>query len=255
MRGLLATMRNAIAEETSNVRALLFSISVMVLNDLAWIAFWAIFFRKTGNVHGWSIQRLILLQAVLTTAGGLSLGVLSNARRVGAMALDGSFDAVLTLPVRPLAYVLVRRAEASNLGDLVFGLGLFVVAGHPTFRSAFVFLFVAVASAALMTSFFVLTGSLAFFGGRSDQGELGFQSMIMMGSYPTDMFAGAAKVVLYTVIPAAFVATVPARLIESFNLRDAAALFAVTLIFVILAGRVFHVGLRRYSSGSIWTRA
>lgn len=33
---------------------------------------------------------------------------------------------------------------------------------------------------------------------------------MVLGSYPVDIFSGAAKVVLYTVVPAAFVSSVPA---------------------------------------------
>ena len=66
--------------------------------------------------------------------------------------------------------------------------------------------------------------------------------------------AGTAKVLLYTVVPAAFVSSVPARLIEAFQLRTAVGLLGVTATFVIGAHTIFAIGLRRYTSGSIWSR-
>ena len=110
-------------------------------------------------------------------------------------------------------------------------------------------------AAALMTSFLVLTGSLAFFVGRNEAGELGFHALLLLGSYPVDVFAGSAKLVLYTVVPAAFVSSVPARLIQTFDGRSAAGLITVGLLFIISAHTVFRLGLRRYASGSVWTRA
>ena len=254
MRSLLATMRTAMSSATTNRRGLTFAVTVMVVNDAAWVAFWVLFFRRTGTVRGWDRDSVVLLLAVLTTSGGLSLGLLANARWIGSLVTGGGLDEVLSLPVPTLAHLLVRRVEPTNLGDLVFGIGLFAVAGHPTVLRTGVFVLVVLASSALMTSFLVITGSLAFFGGRNEGGELGFHALLLLGAYPVDVFAGTAKVLLYTVVPAAFVSSVPARLIEAFQLRTAAGLLVVTAIFILGAHMIFAVGLRRYASGSIWSR-
>jgi ABC-2 type transport system permease protein len=105
-----------------------------------------------------------------------------------------------------------------------------------------------------MTGFLVLTGSLAFFVGRGEGGELGFHSILLLSSYPVDVFAGLAKVVLYTVVPAAFVSSVPARLVTSFDVGRAAALAAVAACFALAGWAAFTAGLRRYASGAVWTR-
>ena len=255
VRAMAATMRGAVAEAGAKRAALASQITVMVVNDFVWIVFWVLFFHKVGEVRGWDGSRVLMLLAVLTTAAGLSLGVMSNARRVGTMAVDGDLDAVLALPVPPLAYLLLRRIEPVNMGDLVFGLALFAVAGHPTPVRTAVFAGVVVAAAALMTGFLVLTGSLAFFSGRSEPGELGFHTVLMTSAYPVDMFAGAAKVLLYTVIPAAFVASIPSRLVEDFDAGYAAWLVVVSTTFAAAGWAVFTIGLRRYTSGAVWTRA
>jgi ABC-2 type transport system permease protein len=255
VRALVATARNAFAEAGANRAALGSSMTVMIVNDVVWVAFWVLFFRRAGDIRGWDGHRVLLLLSVITSAAGISLGVLANARRIGVMAVEGELDAVLTLPIPPLAYVLLRRVEPTNIGDLAFGLVLFAVAGHPTPARAAVFVLVVLLSATLLTGFLVLTGSLAFFAGRSEGGDLGFQAMVLLGSYPVDVFAGAAKVILYSVVPAAFVSSVPAKLIESFDVGAAARLAAVAAVFAVAAWATFTAGLRRYTSGSVWTRA
>jgi ABC-2 type transport system permease protein len=162
---------------------------------------------------------------------------------------------VLSLPVPPLGYLLLRRIEPVNLGDLAFGLTLFAVAGSPTLARTVVFVCVVAAATMLMTGFLILTGSLAFFVGRSEGGELGFHTILLLGSYPVDVFAGVAKVVLFTVVPAAFVSSVPARLIDSFDGTQAAWLAVVAFVFAFAGWATFTLGLRRYTSGSVWTRA
>ncbi len=255
MRATLATLRSALAEATSNRGALVFHAAVMILNDLAWIGFWVLFFHRAGTVRGWNTPQIVLLQAVLTTGGGFTLGVLANARHVGTLVAGGGLDALLGLPSNPLAQLLVRRIEPTNLGDIVFGLGLFAVAGHPTPARTAVFLAVTAVSIVLLASFLVLTGSLAFFGGRTDGGELGFHTILVVSNYPVDVFGGRARLLLYTVVPAGFVATVPARLIDDFDLARAAAMCALAAVFAAAAVAVFNLGLRRYASGSLWTRA
>jgi ABC-2 type transport system permease protein len=254
MRGLLATLRNAVAEARSNRAALVSQVSIMVLNDIVWVVFWVLFFRRVGSVRGWDGDRILLLLAVLTSAGGIALGILANARRVGTLAVDGHLDSVLALPVPPLAHLLVRRIEAVNVGDLVFGVLLFLTLGRPTLARTAVFVGAVAAVAVLLTGFLVLTGSLAFFIGRNEGGELGFQAMILLGAYPVDIFAGAIKVLLYTVVPAAFVSSVPARLIEDFDVVDALWLAGVAGTFALAGWTAFTLGLRRYTSGSVWTQ-
>lgn len=255
MKGLLATSRNAIAEVAAKPGALAVQMAVMAINDLVWVVFWVLFFDRVGPLGGWDRDSIILLQAVLTAAGGLSLGLFANARRIGAMAVGGDLDAVLALPVSPLGFVLLRRIEPVNLGDLAFGLGLFFVACDPTPARTLVFVLVVLASTTLLTGFLVLTGALAFFLGRSETGELGFHGMLLLGAYPVDLFAGAVRVLLFTVVPAAFVSAVPARLVDDFEAGRALALGSAAVVFAVAAAAVFTLGLRRYTSGSVWTRA
>jgi len=255
MRALVTTARNAFAEAAANRAALTSSMTVMIVNDIVWVAFWYLFFRGIGELRGWDADRVLLLLSVITSAAGISLGVLANARRIGVMAVEGELDAVLTLPISPLAYVLLRRVEPVNMGDLMFGIVLFAATGNPTPERIAIFVVVVLLSATLLTGFLVLTGSLAFFAGRSEGSELGFQAMILLGSYPVDVFAGTARIVLYSVIPAAFVSSVPAKLIDSFDLGALAWLAIVAGVFAIAGWMTFTAGLRRYTSGAVWTRA
>lgn len=255
MRALVATARGALSELAGNPRALGAAAGVMFVNDVVWVVFWAMFFDEVGHVGDWDVDRMLLLLSVITAAAGIALGLLANARQVGRMALDGELDHVLSLPVPTLPYLLVRRAEAVNVGDLGFGIVLFAVAGDPTPTRVVAYVLVVLCAAVLMASFMVLTGSLAFFLGGSEGGELGAQAILLLGSYPSDVFAGVAKVVLYSLVPAVFVSAIPARLVEEPTAAEGLALVTAATAFALLAWATFSRGLRRYTSGSVWTRA
>jgi ABC-2 type transport system permease protein len=198
---------------------------------------------------------VLLLQAALTTSGGIGLGFFADTRSIGRMVANGQIDAALALPVRPLLHLLVRRVNTVNLGDIGFGLVLFVVACHPTPTRAAVFALAVAVSVIVLASFLVAAGSVAFFAGRDDTGELGFHAMLLFSAYPVDIFGGSARLLLHTVIPAAFVAAVPARLVDHFDAGTALGFLAAAVTFATLAIALFQRGLRRYTSGAVWTRA
>jgi ABC-2 type transport system permease protein len=252
----LATLRTAFLEAWSNRRGFWFQVSVMVTNDLAWVVFWVLFFHKVGSLRGWDTHRVLLLFAILTTVSGIAMGLLGNARRLGELISTGALDAALALPMSPLAHLLTRRVDTALLGDLAFGPVLFVVAGDPTPERAAVFVFGSACGAAVLVGFLVALGSLTLLvGGRGEQSDLGFQAILIFASYPIDVFGGATKLFLFTAVPAAFVTGLPTSLVDRFRWPVAAGAAGAAAFFVLLAIAVFRIGLRRYTSGALWTRA
>lgn len=255
MNATLATARAAFTEAAANRASFWTQVTAMVVNDAAWVGFWLIFFDQVGTVRGWDADRIMLLFAVLTCSVGIVLGLLANARQLGRLAADGGLDAALALPVAPLGHLLVRRVDTVNLGDSLFGVVLFVVAGQPTPARAAVFVGGVLCATAVLAGFLVTASSLAFFGGNGETGDLGVRSMLMLASYPVDIFVGAPRLVLYTAVPAAFIAAVPAGLIDELDVTDAALLATAATVAVLGGWATFTLGLRRYASGAVWTSA
>jgi len=255
-RALLATMRTAVVEAWSNRRSFWVQASAMIVNDAAWVAFWLLFFHKIGEVRGWRSDQVMLLFAILATVTGISMGLLSNARKVGQLVADGQLDTVLTLPVDPLAYLLVRSVDTALLGDLIFGPVLFAIAGHPTPQRTALYLLGALTGSAVFVSFVVTLGSVTMMaGGRGEQADLGFQALLILASYPLDVFGGLTKVLMFSVIPAAFITGIPVHLVDHFRWPTLATLLGAAAGSVLLASAIFRAGLRRYRSGALWTRA
>ena len=77
----------------------------------------------------------------------------------------------------------------------------------------------------------------------------------VLSSYPIDIFGGAARLLLLTAVPAAFVTGLPTRLVDEFSVPAAGLMLAVAAGMAALAYVTFSAGLRRYRSGSVWTQA
>ena len=255
MRAITRTWATAWSEAWSNRRGFWTQVGLMFVNDTVWIVFWVLFFRRVGQVRGWDIGQVLVLFAVLTTSVGFVLGMMNNVRRLGQLAADGELDSALSLPVPTLPHLLVRRIETLFVGDLFFGLAIFALFGHPTPGRLVVFVFGVACAVLLITGFLVLLGSLSFFVGRNEGGELGFHALLLFSSYPVDIFTGPTKIFLYAVVPAGFVTSVPARLVAEFDLRWALAAAAISLSFAVAGWAAFSAGLHRYTSGSVWARS
>lgn len=236
----------------ANRRGFVTQITMMIVNDAVWLLFWLIVFRRVVEIRGWRFDDVLVLFAILTTAAGAVLGAMHNARQIGYIALSGELDAVLGLPVAPLPHLLLRRVETLFVGDMIFGIVLFALFGNPTPTRTAVFVFGVVCAVAVLTGFLVAAGATAFFVDRNEAGEMGFHGLLLFSSYPIDIFAGATKFMLYVVVPAGFVSSVPARLVADFDLRWAAASGAAGLLFALGGALMFRAGLRRYTSGSSW---
>jgi len=66
-----------------------------------------------------------------------------------------------------------------------------------------------------------------------------------------EIFPGAVQWLLYTLIPAAFVGSLPAALLTEFDWGRLAVLLAVAGGSTLAARLVFYWGLRRYESGNL----
>ena len=255
MTAVTSTLRASLADALANRSSFWLQVTVMVVNDGTWIVFWVLFFDQVGTLRGWGTRDVIVLFTILMTSAGAALGLLANSRRIGHLAADGELDETLVLPVGPLSHILTSRIDSANMGDLLFGPVLFAVAGDPTPERAAVFVLGSVAGSVVLVGFLVACGALTLFvGGRGEQADLGFNAILIFASYPLDLFGGATKVLLFTAVPAAFVTGLPAQLVRSFNPAHAALLVAMAAFFAALGWAMFQLGLRHYSSGSIWTR-
>jgi ABC-2 type transport system permease protein len=79
---------------------------------------------------------------------------------------------------------------------------------------------------------------------------LALNAMITFGIYPITLFDNYAKLILFTLIPAALIGAVPAEFIRDFSWQSLAELLAGAIIFLLIAVSVFRLGLKRYESGS-----
>ena len=224
----------------------------MVLNNMMLLFFWSVLFSRFPSLNGWALTDVVTLYAMVALGFGGSVVVFGNAPRMAQLIANGDLDYYLALPADPLLHLLISRMSMSGWGDVLFGLALFVIAVPGWAAKLPLFLGLGVCVGLIFTAFRVIVGSLAFWIGQAQNlaMQLG-NAMITFSIYPIDIFPGFVRVLLYTLIPAAFVGSVPTRLLGAFDWLDLLELLAVTVGFIVLARWIFALGLRRYESGNL----
>jgi viologen exporter family transport system permease protein len=224
----------------------------MVVNDAMWIAFWGLFFKRFPVVRGYGFDEVVLLWAVAAMGFGLTAGLCGNAWRFGAQVAQGELDFYLVLPKPVLLHLVVSGMSVSAWGDVLFALGLFGALVRPGPGLLARFLVLAATSATIMTAYAVVVNWLAFWLGQSEGLAREFVSaLLIFSTYPSTLFNGAVKVLLFTAVPAGFVAYVPVELLRSRGWSRAALMAGAAGVAVTLAVVVFGAGLRRYESGNL----
>ena len=223
----------------------------MMINNGIYFVFWLLFFDRFGEIRGYDMDEVFMLFAIITFAFGIAYTFAGNARSVAELIAQGRLDYYLALPRPVLLHLIFSRMGQSTLGDLTFGVLAFLFTGRLDLPSVSLFLVASLLAAVVFVSFSVTVGSLAFFIGNARLlSERIVQTMLTFGLYPFGLFQGGVRLILLTLIPAAFVGAVPVQVVQELDLSALALLAAAALINVLVMLAVFRLGLRRYESGS-----
>jgi ABC-2 type transport system permease protein len=223
----------------------------MMLNNFIYFAIWIIFFDRFKEVRGWGIADMYITYGVLASAFGLVALLFGNAFTLSEIINQGRLDYYLSLPRPVLLHAISSRTIASGMGDFSYGFLSFALSGQFTWDGLLRFVLATLLAATVFVSFLVLVQSLAFWMGViTNLTGLAVNAMITFGIYPITLFDNYAKLILFTVIPAALIGAVPAAFIRTFTWQSLAELLAGAVIFLFLAVTIFRLGLKRYESGS-----
>src|SRR5688572_14568143 len=224
----------------------------MALNDLMWVVFWAIFFTRFPEVRGYDLRDVLTVWAVAALGFGVATGIFGNCTRYAPLVAEGRLDFYLLLPRPPLFHLLISHMSISAWGDALFGLALYVAVVRPGPGELVAFLVVSLAAGAIIAAHATLANALAFWLGQADGiAQQVMNALIMFSTYPTTLFTGLVRVLLFTALPAGFIAYVPVRYLREFQPWQLASVLAVAVLYTALAYFVFNRGLRRYESGNL----
>jgi len=223
----------------------------MIINDGIYFVFWLVFFDRFKVVRGWGMADMVLLFSIITTGYGLAFVCFGNAQNLADLIAQGRLDYYLALPRDALLHVLASRSSLSAWGDLTFGLMAFLFTGRFTLPEIALWLLASLCSGAVLVSSFSIFGCLSFWLGNASQLAIQANNAILtLALYPRDIFEGAVRFLMLTILPAAFVGAIPLDVVRRMDWTALLGLIAFAIGITLLMRIIFYAGLRRYESGS-----
>jgi ABC-2 type transport system permease protein len=223
----------------------------MILNNVVFFVFWWVLLRQVPHLRGWQMPDVEVLFGITATSFGLVVAVTGGVRQLGQFIDEGELDTLLTQPKPTLLYALGIRSRASGFGDMVSGIGFLAMSGHLTLGTAPLIALLITAAASTLLACGIVFFSLPFWIGRAETvSRQLWELLITFSLYPEPLFGGALRLMLFTVLPAAFVSYLPVHIVRQPSAPALAMFLAGSAAYLGLAVWVFGRGLRRYSSGS-----
>jgi ABC-2 type transport system permease protein len=243
----LESWRLAWLSEVSRRASFLVQLVLMVINDAVWVVFWLLVFSHRDSIRGWERDEVLVLYSIIATSFGLGVGLFYGVRRLGDRIRRRDLDPYLVQPQPVVLRVLFERIHPPMLGDVAFGLILFAIAGPGSLAAWGRFALVSVLAATIVVAFILAWESLSFHvsSGREVAG-VAFTAMVVLSTYPAAIYAGIVKLIVFTVVPAAFIGSVPADVVLDPTWRQLGLLVVAALTSWIVALAAFQHGLHRY---------
>lgn len=224
----------------------------MFLNNLSFAFFWWLLFERFNSIGGYGFREVMLLWAFSSAGYGVSFILFGNATKLVGIIIRGELDSYLLQPKNVLLNTIGSKTNVAAWGDLVYGIILYFIIEGLSLKSLILFVVFSVTAGLLFCSVLTTFNALAFFFGNIQSiATLVFEFTITLSIYPTEMFKGFIRMVLFTVIPAGFISMVPIKLIDNFDLRLFGLLILAVIVWITIAFTVFYQGLKRYESGNL----
>ncbi len=224
----------------------------MFINDCFWLAYFVMLFDRFPIVRGWHAEDVATLWAVTAAGFGIGHCLFGNSLSLARIITNGELDTWLLYPRALLPHIVLGRMSASSFGDAVFGYVVYLLVVRPDLPHMVLFTALTFSVALLFLGFSVLTGSVSFYVGNGESlSESWRNALIAFSTYPTDLFDGKVKLLLFTLIPAAFISGFPVEALQKMSLLHAAYSLGGALAVVAVAVFVFNHGLKRYESGNM----
>jgi ABC-2 type transport system permease protein len=223
----------------------------MMINNGVYFVFWVLYFDKFNEVRGWTVNDMLLLFGIAATAWGIGSYFFGNFVALAEVIVQGRLDYYLSLPRPVLLHVLASKSIGSGMGDLIYGVGSFLLSGYFTPDGFLRYLVGVVAGVCIFIGFMVIVQSLSFWlGNTAALSQFSLNALLTFSLYPSALFDAATKLVLLTLLPAALIGTIPTEFVRAFSWQNLLQLTAGASIFFALSMYIFRLGLKRYESGS-----
>lgn len=223
-----------------------------VVEVSTYLFYWRLFFQISDGIPGITFTQMAALVAfnhVIYAGADTLMG--NHIWQAVETIVKGQVDVYLAQPKSVLFQLFFSGAQPMRAIQIVVGGALYFYFVPLTFQSAVLFLFGIVVGTAIFGSWVIALHSLTF---RLGNGTIVYRLLgiiLHFAKKPANIFSMGVRLILYTVVPAAYVGSVQADQAFNPSWKWMLGISAVAAVSPILAALAFNNGLRHYESGNL----
>lgn len=224
---------------------------LMVVNNMFFLAIWALYFDRFPALRGWGRADVGMLYGITAFGFGMTVALAGGMRDLARTIVDGSLDVHLGRPRHPLPSLLMSRSIPAGFGDVISAFIIWLWFAERSIADLPLLILLSTASGLVMMATVVISQCAVFWWpGVLRLAEQFWEVILMITIYPQHVFGPTVRLLLFTVLPVAFVSQVPVEAIREGDPLKMLSVFAAAIFYGALAIAVFDRGLRRYQSGN-----
>ncbi|MDD5463756.1 MAG: ABC-2 family transporter protein [Candidatus Moranbacteria bacterium] len=214
-------------------------------------------FGFINNLSGWSYYQVLAVVGSYMITEGVMWVFFGQLNAINRHILDGTLDGVLLKPIDDQFYASFWRGDWEDFVRIITGLTVIIIAIKNTigFNFNHLFLFVALLfnGIIMLYNFNLIVRSVSFWVIDGTGLWLLMERITSNSQYPTDIYYHkVVRGIMTFVIPIAFVATVPAKILTN-NIIDWQLVilsFLMMVIFFLISRWFWKFSLKHYASAS-----
>lgn len=251
----MALLRALMRDTRRGAKAALFFAVMMFFNNIIYFALWAVYFRNFASLNGWTLKDFAVLQGICSMGFGLAFFFFGGAWTIGRKIFSGELDSFLGRPRDPLLPLLMSECRASTLGDIASAFPLWLWFGGCGLGDLPLLMALSLAAGMLFLAVIIAVQSLAFWASETTSiADSLFEVFLTLAMYPQNVHGPLLSLLLFTVVPAAYIGLLPVEIMRDFSWPQLALVAAAAVLYLALAIFIFRRGLRHYSSGNLLQR-
>ncbi len=224
----------------------------MLINNTAFMLIWYLLFKRFGNINGYTIKEIFLLQGSLVTSYSIFFFFLAGSVKLDEYLYEDKFLDMQLYPVSTLVVLTTKSGDASQWGDGLEGL---ILLGIYSFWNPSAIPWILIAIVLIIVGWygvFLSLNSVLFWRPRLRKvlQEVGYNVFLGGGFYPTDNFKGFLRY-LFTFLLFIPIMGYPLEVVRGamgwrYLLITIGVIIGINIVGFILWGK----GVKKVESGS-----
>lgn len=249
INALKVSIKSAMAYKASFCIQALF----MIFNNLFFLIVWKVILNNSPEQTDISFNGILYLWSVSTMSYGIAYFFFGGVKSINEYILNGTMDSFMLQPKNLYLNVISSKCKFSACGDFIYGIVLAFIATKCNVPNVLLLLFFSIVGSTFFISTEVLFRSLTVW--LEDTHALASRYtetlLITFSTYPENIFSTGIKVLLYTIVPVAYLDYLPIRMITgTFSIPISILIILVSSIYMLLSIYVFNRAMKSYESGN-----